>query len=91
MKSAGTSSTDQPIAGKLCIVTIFPPVRILKQGSLCLSVDLPPDPSLVHHPVGKGEGLPLLCVPLPLLGLSRPVLPGAAQGQDPAGHGRGRS
>lgn len=45
----------------------------------------------MHHPVGKGAGLSVICVPLPVLGLGRGVFPGAAQGQDPAGHGRGRS
>lgn len=78
---------SQSFAGKLCIVSIFPPVWILKQGSLCLSVDLHPDLGLVHYPVGKGARLPVLCVSFSLLDFSRCVLPGAAQGQDPAGHG----
>lgn len=45
----------------------------------------------MYHPVGKGARLSVICVPLPVLGLGRGVFPGAAQGQDPAGHGRGRS
>lgn len=78
------------MAGKLCF-PVLPPVLILKQGPLCLSVDLPPDLGLVHHPVGEGARLSLLRLSLPLLGLGRRVLPGAAEGQDPAGHGRGGS
>lgn len=91
VKSTGSSSTSQSFAGKLCIVSIFPPVLILKKGSLCLSFDLHPDLGLVHYSVGKDARLPVLCVSFSLLGFCRCVLPGAAQGQDPAGHGRGRS